>query len=142
MKPIRVGKIVSLFAIFVILIASYGCKINDDFNIVGNWRIHAVSSDGATDKDYFLSFQGDEWSGDIYEGGVDIGDYLIFDKTVFIRNVAFSFRHFVSDALGYHQSSFGCEVHSGHDDMSGSFLSFFTNSPENATAGSWTGTRQ
>jgi hypothetical protein len=141
MKPIRIGEIVPLFAIFVVLIFSCGCNKNDDFNIVGNWRIHAASTDGTMDEDYFLSFLGNEWSGDIYEGGVDIGDYIVFAKTVFIRNVAFSFRYYMSEPLGYLQLSFGCEVHSGHDDMNGSFLSFFTNSPENMITGNWTGTR-
>jgi hypothetical protein len=142
MKPIRIGEIVPLFAIFVILISSFGCDKKGDFNIVGNWRIHAVSSDGTMDKEYLLSFQGNEWSGDIYEGSVDIGDYLVFTKTVFVRNAAFSFRYFLSEPLGYLQLSFGCEVHYGDDNMNGSFLSFFINSPENLTTGNWTGTRQ
>ncbi len=142
MKPLRAGEIVPLIAIFVILISSPGCDKKGDFNIAGNWRIHALSSDGTTDKDYFLSFQGDEWSGDIYEGGADVGDYLVFDKTVFIRNVAFSLRYDLGEPLGYLQVSFGCEVHYGDDSMNGSFLSYFTNTPENKITGNWTGTRQ
>lgn len=142
MKPIRAGKIVPFFAAFVILLSSYGCKKYGDFNVVGNWRIHAVSSDGTMDKEYLLSFQGDEWSGDIYEGSVDVGNYIVFDKTVFIRNVAFSLRYSMSEPSGDLQLSFGCEVHSGHDGMNGSFLSFFANSQENKITGNWTGTRQ
>lgn len=142
MKPLRISKIVPLLAMFVILIAACGCNKKYDFNIVGDWRIHAVSSDGTLDKDYFLSFQGDEWSGDIFEGGNDIGDYIVFDKTFFIRNVAFSLRYSMSEPAGSLQLSFGCEVQFGHDDMNGSFLSFFTNSPENKLTGNWTGTRQ
>jgi hypothetical protein len=142
MKPLRIGKNIPLFVTFVLLLSSYGCKKNDDFNIVGNWRIHAVSSDGAMDEDYFLSFQGDEWSGDIYESGLDTGDYLVFSKTVFVRNVAFSFRHDMSAASGYRQLSFGCEVHSGHDSMNGSFSSYYSNLPQALTTGTWNGTRQ
>jgi hypothetical protein len=142
MKPSRIGKIISLFVIFVILISSFGCDKKDDFNIVGNWRIRAVSSDGTMDEDYFLSFQGDEWSGDIYESGVDIGDYIVFNKTVFIRNVAFSLRYLMGEPLGYQQLSFGCEVHSGHDIMNGSFSSYYSNLPQAQTTGTWNGTRQ
>ena len=114
MKPNRIGRILPFLMPFVLLISMPGCIKKRDFNIVGDWRIHAVSSDGTMGKVYLLSFQGNEWSGDIVEGGVDIGDYLVFTKTVFIRNVAFSFRHFVSEPLGYRQSSFGCEVHYGN----------------------------
>jgi len=142
MKPIRNGKIVPFFVTFVILLSSTGCIKKKDFNIVGDWRIHALSSDGTLDKDFLLTFQGNEWSGDIYEAGVEIGDYLVFTKTVFIRNIAFSFRHFMSEPLGYLQFSFGCEVNYGDDNMNGSFLSFYTGSPDNRTTGNWTGTRQ
>lgn len=141
MNPIRIGKIILRFMIFVIFISSYGCK-KGDFNIVGNWRIHAISSDGTTDEDYFMSFQGDEWSGDVYEGGVDIGDYLVFNKTDFIKNVAFSCRYYMNDALGYFHIGFGASVHIGDDNMNGSFSSFFSNRPQNPLTGTWTGTRQ
>ncbi|MCJ7484091.1 MAG: hypothetical protein MUO31_14150 [Thermodesulfovibrionales bacterium] len=134
MKSFRLGKTTILIAIFVMLFSSYGCSKKDNFNIVGNWRIHLETTDGT--DDYLWSFQGDENLGDVYENGVDVGNYTVADK-----NVSIIIQFYVNIQLGYFYLPLNGSAIDDNN-MSGSFTAHFTNNPLNTVSGNWTGTRQ